>query len=110
MLYHFFESDAISSTPFSVGLEKLHAFAHQFNMRTIIWNRRDYPGSTPYTDSELEDLSQGRKIFIDRAGSQLGEFLFQLVDKEQIPRATDGGISGGIAIMGWSVGEKVTTH
>ncbi|KAG7087825.1 hypothetical protein E1B28_013764 [Marasmius oreades] len=86
------------------GLEKLHGLAHQFNLRTVLWNRRDYPGSTPYTESELEELEQGQKIFIDRTGRQLGEFLVQFIEVEKIPKATDDFKAGGIAIMGWSAG------
>ncbi|KAG6886754.1 hypothetical protein C0995_005196, partial [Termitomyces sp. Mi166 len=41
------------------GFEKMHAFAHGFNLRTVIWNRREYPGSTKYTDVEIDDLHNG---------------------------------------------------
>ncbi|KAG6871570.1 hypothetical protein C0995_002970, partial [Termitomyces sp. Mi166 len=41
------------------GFEKMHTFAHGYNLRTVIWNRREYPGSTKYTDAEIDDLHNG---------------------------------------------------
>ncbi|KAF9259298.1 alpha/beta-hydrolase [Marasmius fiardii PR-910] len=86
------------------GLKKLHSFAHQFNLRTVIWNRRDYPGSTAYTDSELEDLRQRPDVFMNRIGRLVGEFLVQFIENENIPKTTSDHKRGGIAIMGWSMG------
>ncbi|KAG7087823.1 hypothetical protein E1B28_013762 [Marasmius oreades] len=88
------------------GFEKFHIVAHSLNLRTVIWNRRGYPGSTPYTDLELGDLKQGRKIFMERIGRQLGEFLKQFIKKENIPKATRDRTAGGIALMGWSMGNS----
>ncbi|KAG7096126.1 hypothetical protein E1B28_006800 [Marasmius oreades] len=86
------------------GLERMHDVSHSLNLRTLILNRRQYPGSTPYTDSELEDLKQGRKVFIDRIGKVMGEFLLQFIEKEKIPKASDDMKKGGIAVMTWSMG------
>ncbi|KAJ8073170.1 hypothetical protein PM082_020039 [Marasmius tenuissimus] len=86
------------------GFERLHDHAHSLNLRTILWNRRDYPGSTPYTDAELEDLAEGRKVFMDRIGQQLADFMVQFIEKENIPQAAPDFKSGGIVLMGWSMG------
>ncbi|KAL0570732.1 hypothetical protein V5O48_011223 [Marasmius crinis-equi] len=86
------------------GFEKLHEHAHSLNMRLLLWNRRDYPGSTKYTQAELQDLVEGRKIFLDRLGHQLADFILQFVEKEDIPPATSDCTRGGITIMGWSMG------
>ncbi|KAF9259299.1 hypothetical protein L218DRAFT_974660 [Marasmius fiardii PR-910] len=86
------------------GFERLHGVASQHNLRTIVWNRRDYPGSTPYTDFELGNLKLAPKTFMNRIGSQIGEFLAKFIEQEKIPKATDDGKAGGIAIMGWSMG------
>ncbi|KAG7087839.1 hypothetical protein E1B28_013777 [Marasmius oreades] len=95
----------LHGTPFNgYGLEKLHTVAHSLNLRTVIWNQHDYPSSTPYTDSELEELNQGRKIFMDRINKQIGQSLKQFIEKENIPKATSDRKAGGIAIMGWSMG------
>ena len=91
-------------TRFLDGFERLHEHAHSLNLRTILWNRRDYPGSTRYTDAELEDLAEGRKVFMDKVGQQLADFIVQFIEKEKIPQATSDFKAGGVAVMGWSMG------
>ncbi|KAF8067706.1 hypothetical protein FPV67DRAFT_1415804 [Lyophyllum atratum] len=84
--------------------EKMHEYAHANDLRTVIWNRRDYYGSTKYTDAELEDLNEGRKVFLDRLAVQVADFLKQYIEKESIPKISADHKSGGFAIMGWSMG------
>ncbi|GLB39034.1 hypothetical protein LshimejAT787_0601960 [Lyophyllum shimeji] len=86
------------------GFEKMHDYSHADNLRTVIWNRRDYPGSTPYTDAELEDLNQGGKVFLDRLAIQVADFLKQFIEKEKVPKITADRKAGGFAILGWSMG------
>ncbi|KAF7351525.1 Aminodeoxychorismate synthase [Mycena sanguinolenta] len=68
------------------GMVPLHRFAHQNDLRVILLNRRDYPGSTKYTDAELEDLKAGRRIFQDRLAIQLAWFLEHFIDHENTPK------------------------
>ncbi|KAF9002892.1 hypothetical protein BDQ17DRAFT_1242627 [Cyathus striatus] len=86
------------------GFEKLHDVAKDYNLRTVIWNRRDYPGSTPYTDEELEDLKLGHQIFIERLGKLVTQFIYKFINRERIPAMTEDRRKGGIALMGWSMG------
>ncbi|KAG6915162.1 hypothetical protein DXG01_012957 [Tephrocybe rancida] len=86
------------------GFEKLHDYAHQYNLRIVIWNRRDYPGSTKYSDAEIDDLNNGRKVFLDRLAVQVADFLKQYIEKESIPKISADRKFGGFAIMGWSMG------
>lgn len=86
------------------SFEKLHGYAHGMNLRTVIWNRRDYAGSTRYTDAELSDLRKGREIFLDRLAVQLGQFLEQFIERVGVPKISGDHKSGGFAIMGWSMG------
>ncbi|THV03734.1 hypothetical protein K435DRAFT_817155 [Dendrothele bispora CBS 962.96] len=86
------------------GFVRLHEYSHANNLRTVIWNRRDYPGSTKYSDTELEDYANGRKVFLDRLALQLADFLKQFIETENIPPITSDRKSGGFAIMGWSMG------
>ncbi|KAL0065579.1 hypothetical protein AAF712_007357 [Marasmius tenuissimus] len=85
------------------GFERLHEHAHSLNLRVVLWNRREYPGSTKYTDAELEEVAEGKKVFLDRLGQQMSEWLLQFIEKENIPPSTDQK-TGGIAIVGWSLG------
>lgn len=76
-------------------------------MRLILFQRKNYPGSTPYTSAEIDDLAQGRKIAIDRLGSILGQFIKYVIDKHHIPRTIVNGAgrrTGGVAVVGWSMG------
>ncbi|KAH0581827.1 hypothetical protein J132_09537 [Termitomyces sp. J132] len=86
------------------GFEKLHGYAHKCNLRTVIWNRRDYPGSTEYTDAEIDDLNNGRKVFLDRLGIQVADFLKRYIENESVPKVSADRKNGGFAIMGWSMG------
>lgn len=74
----------------------------------IIWNRRDYRGSTKYTDAELEDLAAGRKVFQDRLAMQLAWFLEHFVKHENTPKVSLDRKSGGFILMGWSFGNATT--
>ncbi|KAI0712946.1 hypothetical protein C8T65DRAFT_646206 [Cerioporus squamosus] len=89
-------------------------YARQTNTRIILVNRRDYPGTAPYTASELallplsvSNLTQdpeeleGVKIsisfFMKHRGHELLRFLTGVV--RDIERN-----SGGIVLVGWSLG------
>ncbi|KAJ7635145.1 Alpha/Beta hydrolase protein [Roridomyces roridus] len=86
------------------GLVGLHAHAHKNNLRLIIWNRRDYRGSTKYTDAELEDLKAGRKVFQDRLAMQMAWFLEHFIRNENTPKLSEDRKTGGFILAGWSFG------
>ncbi|KAG6827753.1 hypothetical protein H0H92_010575 [Tricholoma furcatifolium] len=87
------------------SFEKLHDLAHDFNLRTLVLNRRGYPGSSQYTDAEMDDLHHGRKVFLDRLAIQLGDFIRQFIENNpDVPKVSLDRKSGGFAIMGWSIG------
>ncbi|KAJ7605125.1 Alpha/Beta hydrolase protein [Mycena polygramma] len=86
------------------GFIPVHEYASQKNLRVIALNRRDYRGSTKYTDAELEDLAAGRKVFQDRLALQLAWFLKYFIDHEGIPTVSREAKSGGFILMGWSFG------
>ncbi|KAF5334567.1 hypothetical protein D9758_015783 [Tetrapyrgos nigripes] len=92
------------------SFEKLPQVAHSFNLRTVVASRRGYPGSTSYTEDELEDLNQGRKAHLDKLGSLVGSFVEKFIDENEnsesgpIPKIGEEGRTGGIAITGWSSG------
>ncbi|KAJ7237967.1 Alpha/Beta hydrolase protein [Mycena rebaudengoi] len=86
----------------------LHEHAHSNNLRVILWNRRDYRGSTKYTDEELEDLKDGRKVFQDRLAIQLAWFLEHFIKHEKTPKLAADRSSGGFILMGWSFGNATT--
>ncbi|KAH9485377.1 hypothetical protein JR316_0002285 [Psilocybe cubensis] len=86
------------------GFEKLHDLAAKHNFRTIAFQRRGYQGSTEYTASELDDQYSGKKVFIDRLALELAYFCQHIVEEHTIPLRSKDGKSGGIALLGWSMG------
>nr|GAT48477.1 predicted protein [Mycena chlorophos] len=84
----------------------LHRFAHKHNLRVILWNRRDYRGSTPYSDAELEELRTGKQSHWHAHALSLALFFQYLIDVEKIPRpsSADRSAMGGIILSGWSFG------
>lgn len=73
-------------------------------------NRRDYPGSSPYSEGELSRLRTGdAKAHIDFARNRAGEFatfIRHYVEQNQIPQATEDQSAGGIVLLGWSAGNN----
>ncbi|KAF9025809.1 hypothetical protein BDZ89DRAFT_1068057 [Hymenopellis radicata] len=78
------------------------------SLRLVVINRRDYPGSTPYTDAELCSIAEGKRDFLENTGREMLHFMHWFVKKHHLPRITTskrtGTKTGGIVLMGWSMG------
>ncbi|KDQ57019.1 hypothetical protein JAAARDRAFT_86452, partial [Jaapia argillacea MUCL 33604] len=74
------------------------------NVRLVILNRRDYAGSTKYTDEELADLNAGDKAFMERLALEVANFLVWFAETENVPSVTPDRKKGGFSVMGWSMG------
>ena len=77
-------------------------FAAAYRARLILVNRRDYPGSTPFSDTELASLGSGglrtRAKALAQQGLDIGLFLAWLVREENTPPVSidrDGNRRGG---------------
>ena len=108
----------------TANFKKLLPYAKQNNARIIAVNRRDYPGSAPYTADEQaflarlastrscsgEAASEMEEFFRARA-RELYDYLFALVKREDIPSARGKGkaATGGIVLAGWSFGVTMMT-
>ncbi|KAF8508156.1 hypothetical protein JB92DRAFT_3145111 [Gautieria morchelliformis] len=77
-------------------------------MRMVCLNRRDYPGSTPYSPCELKALSEGVEDELLARGEELALFLDGLIDTLSLPGPTADGNEGGLGLMGWSLGNVFT--
>ncbi|KAF9528459.1 Alpha/Beta hydrolase protein [Crepidotus variabilis] len=84
--------------------DRVHELASPRNLRTIAVQRREYPGSTPYTDEEIDDIKNGRQVFIDRTAILMAEFIQFVAQTLKVPEVSENGSSGGIALLGWSIG------
>lgn len=91
-------------------------YAAELKLRLIIPSLRDYPGSTPYTKEELDDLrglEPGRQEKALRArASELVAFLTGIIESEGIPpihpAPGSNAPTGGISLVSWSAGNCQT--
>ncbi|GJJ13428.1 hypothetical protein Clacol_007682 [Clathrus columnatus] len=108
---------------------KLLPIAAASHIRLILVNRRGYQGSTPLSDSDtdppeytVEDDSHNSSRSADRRrldfyttylqarAGELARFLVKFIETESIPLKIEspGRASGGLALMGWSLGNVTT--
>ncbi|KAF9461915.1 Alpha/Beta hydrolase protein [Collybia nuda] len=86
----------------------LHEYAHRVNLRVVLWNRRDYHGTTKYSDEELTDLKAGRQVFQERHAFQLASFLEHFITTKDTPKLSSDRKTSGFILMGWSFGNATT--
>ncbi|TFK79290.1 hypothetical protein K466DRAFT_668161 [Polyporus arcularius HHB13444] len=90
---------------------------HNYNTRLVLVNRRDYPGSTQYSEEEraliaplhedarAEDFAKARENglqFMANRAREVYGLLEDLVRREHIPPADRVMKTGGIVVAGWS--------
>jgi len=65
-------------------------YAAARNVRLILVNVRDYPGSTPYSPSELAALNSSNLkeqwAMLNERGQEAAAFLLWFIQKERIPQ------------------------
>ena len=84
------------------------ALAPEHHLRLIAVNMRDYPGSTPNTKEELEDLGnsdpQRQAKYIKSAALQIGTFVAKAITLLSLPAPSSDKDVGGVTVLGWSSG------
>ena len=99
----------------TAGFRSLIPIGKELNLRLVLLNLRGYPGSTPYSDDELELFGgspneQGKAL--KARGFELATFLRWFIEKESIPQihTAAGGDKavGGLSILAWSGGNSQT--
>lgn len=83
----------------------------------MLVNRRDYPGSAPFTEAELtllpsqpldaDNLAAAKEklqAFMKAQARELYDFLEILVEGGDVPAADRKNNTGGIVVAGWSMG------
>ncbi|EJD01416.1 uncharacterized protein FOMMEDRAFT_111212 [Fomitiporia mediterranea MF3/22] len=94
------------------NFSRLLALAKKHNLRIIALNRRDYTGSTPFSQAELQVLKDGtdseKHEFMRARGLEIAKFLVWVIKELKIPRASEDGTAGGLALLGWSLGNITT--
>lgn len=86
-----------------------YAAAH--NLRLVLLNMRGYPGSTPYTQGELESLKsdlETQQASLAARGAEIAVFLRWFIETEKLPpiREDTGSerLVGGLSLLSWSGG------
>ncbi|CCM02474.1 uncharacterized protein FIBRA_04574 [Fibroporia radiculosa] len=108
----------IHGTMFSSAIfRKMIPFAIANDLRLVLLNLRDYPGSTRYTPEELQQLRSSNRDVQSTAivtrGLEIAEFIRWFIETERIPPISEGSspgraFSGGFAVLGWSSGNCQT--
>ncbi|KAJ7239193.1 hypothetical protein B0H12DRAFT_1190045 [Mycena haematopus] len=83
--------------------QRLNPLAQLNGLRIICVNRREYPGSSPYSPAELTTFVEGsdteRASLLEQQGRDLAMFSeTAVIIQLSIPQ------TGGIALIGWSLG------
>lgn len=92
--------------------KRLLPLAAALNLRLVIVNRRDYPGSSLYEGEELdiikEDNITGNDGFGRRQAGELARFIKTFIEKEDVPKPSSDGKDGGVVLLSWSSGNGYT--
>ncbi|TFK54440.1 hypothetical protein OE88DRAFT_1624990 [Heliocybe sulcata] len=92
----------------SAVFHKLVPLAAQYNLRLVLVNRQDYPGTTPSTPEELEKARSPSKDdqaeIVRDLGQEMAGLLAWYIRKTGIPPMSEEGEPGGLAVLAWSSG------
>ncbi|TFK37072.1 hypothetical protein BDQ12DRAFT_653349 [Crucibulum laeve] len=82
--------------------QRLLPLAAAQSLRVICVNRREYPGTTPFTPEELKVFAEGsekeRALLIEQQGIDLGLFVDAVIQQLVLSK------EGGITLAAWSLG------
>ncbi|KAM5543809.1 hypothetical protein V8D89_002426 [Ganoderma adspersum] len=100
---------AIHGTVFTGPIwDRVIALAPKAGVRFVAVNRRDYPGSTPFSADEIGVLNSGtddqKADFLKARGVEFATFVDLFAEKNSLPPISADGSTGGFAVLGWSLG------
>lgn len=89
--------------------EKVISIAPSYGVRFVAVNRRNYGGSTPFSDDEAASVEasstdEQRLQFCAARGKEIMTFIDNFIKKHDIPELSPDRKSGGFALLGWSLG------
>ena len=93
---------------------RLLPYANKRNLRLVLLNMRDYPGSSPFTPEEVAGMAskdvQEQAGVIREMGRQIATFLAYFIHKYDIPtpRITRGKKNGGLSLLTWSLSNTMS--
>jgi len=115
-LSHTFDIYQVNLSNLPGTFQRLLPIAPSKSMRLICINRREYPGTTPFSDDEKRVIVSGsdeeRYTFFQKQGISLAKFVCRLIDQCAIPAPTLSKErvgskeikKGGITVGAWSLG------
>lgn len=90
---------------------RLFPLAANYNLRIIAVNRRDYVGSSPFSQTELDDLHcddvDRLKAFMRMRGLEIASFLVWAIRELELPLKDALG-RPSLSLIGWSLGNITT--
>ncbi|KAJ3566393.1 hypothetical protein NP233_g7033 [Leucocoprinus birnbaumii] len=84
--------------------EPLHEIAAQYCLRLFAINRKQFAGSSVFSHTEINELRNGDPIFLDHLTVLLGHLTEHLIKEHHLPPPNAERTTGGIMILGWSLG------
>lgn len=88
--------------------ERLLEIAPSRGVRVVAINRRPFPGSTPFTQDEVNVTITGgdeeRDAQMEARGHEIGTFIATFIQRFSLPPPSDDKKTGGVCLLGWSVG------
>ncbi|KAJ7196933.1 Alpha/Beta hydrolase protein [Mycena pura] len=82
--------------------QRISPLAHSNSLRVVCVNRREYPGSSPYSAEELNVFASGTDAqkagILEQQGRDLALFVDGIIETLLGPKA------GGVALCAWSMG------
>ncbi|KAF8074541.1 hypothetical protein FPV67DRAFT_1559307 [Lyophyllum atratum] len=89
--------------------QRVLSVAHGKGVRFVAPNRRPFPGSTEFSPEELDVVMNGgtdeqRNAQIQARGHEMATFINNFIQKFDLPPISEDGKTGGIILLGWSVG------
>lgn len=91
---------------------KAIALAPSKGIRLICVNRRDYAETTLFSVDELDIIANGDKkarlTFLQDKALEYATAITGLIEECSLPAPTSDGSAGGIALMGWSLGNMAS--
>lgn len=87
-------------------------FAAERNLRFVLLNLRDYPGSSPYSADDMEDMRgstpQHQMRALQTRGLEIAEFVRWFIETEGTPPIREAAgteaLVGGVSVLAWSGG------
>jgi pimeloyl-ACP methyl ester carboxylesterase len=80
----------------------------RMNIRFVALNRRSYGGSTPYDSEATSRIGSGLEKdvadYLKNQGVEIAYFVDRFIRENNLPSVGQDSISGGVAILGWSLG------